>query len=249
MVLRSATSTGSALLLGLATLSRAAEVKVDKGVMILEENSYDGALAKFPSLLVEFYAPWCGHCKEFAPAYEKAAKKLKKNEPPVRLAKVDATTVWGKKKAEELSVKGYPTLIAFENGKVQAEYDGILEKDEVVLFMQAMSGPPALRQLKVMYTRGRGTLKILLRETPLGKSMRYVIFAWYPLVLLLLATTLVCLCSTCRGDGVPPPAKKPTPGDSSTPAKPAEAEGEKEKDETEDKEDEAEKTKGEKKDD
>jgi len=41
-------------------------------------------------VLVEYYAPWCGHCKSLAPIYEELAQSLKSN-PNVLIAKMDAT--------------------------------------------------------------------------------------------------------------------------------------------------------------
>lgn len=72
---------------------------------------------------VEFYAPWCGHCKTLAPEWAELATNLKGE---VKVAKVDATE--NKEAAGRFGVKGYPTIKFFPGGKKDddsaIDYDG-----------------------------------------------------------------------------------------------------------------------------
>ena len=60
-------------------------------VLDLSTGDFKSAIGQHDTILVEFFAPWCGHCKRLAPEYDSAATSLKSHDPPVPLAKVCKT--------------------------------------------------------------------------------------------------------------------------------------------------------------
>jgi len=129
-----------ALVVALA-LTVSGEVEKDEGVLVLTTDNFKETVDAAQYILVEFYAPWCGHCKALKPEYEAAAKKLVEQGSEILLGKVDATQQ--QSLAEDHGVRGYPTLKFFRNG-VASEYTGGRTGDEIVNWLNKKTGPPAV---------------------------------------------------------------------------------------------------------
>jgi len=97
-------------------------------VKILTDSNFE-KLTKEGSWLLEFYAPWCGHCKKLAPIYEQVATALKGK---VNVGKVDCTEQTGL--ARRFGIRGYPTIKFLKNGQVY-EYKGDRSQDDFVKFV------------------------------------------------------------------------------------------------------------------
>ncbi|CAN9503564.1 unnamed protein product [Ophioblennius macclurei] len=108
-------------------------------VLELGDADFDYLASEHETMLVKFYAPWCGHCKKLAPEFEKAASRLKGS---VQLAKVDCTD--HTETCARFGVTGYPTLKIFRFGRDSAPYDGPRTAEGIHQFMRKQTGPDSV---------------------------------------------------------------------------------------------------------
>lgn len=115
-------------------------------VIELTDSNFEKLVLKSDDMwLVEFFAPWCGHCKNLAPQWEAAATELKGK---VKLGALDATvnTVM----ASRYGVQGYPTIKFFHKGDVE-EYDGGRKSSDIVAWATDKAAvniaPPEVKQI------------------------------------------------------------------------------------------------------
>lgn len=119
------------------------EVVVEK-VLTLDHSNFSDVVEKSSFIVVEFYAPWCGHCKALAPEYEKAASILSSHDPPIVLAKVDANEEVNRDLASQFQIQGFPTIKILRNGgKSVQEYNGPREADGIAEYLKKQVGSPS----------------------------------------------------------------------------------------------------------
>jgi len=112
-------------------------------VATLTEATFDKHIAENEITLVEFYAPWCGHCKALAPEYEQAAVML---QGQASLAKVDCTE--HRELCSKYEVQGFPTIKLFRNdGEEPTDYDQARKADAIAKFM--------LKQKQAAFVEGK----------------------------------------------------------------------------------------------
>ena len=103
------------------------------------DNSFDSDVLKAEgAVLVDFWAEWCGPCKQIAPALEELSKEY---DGKLTIAKVNIDD--NPQTPGKYGVRGIPTLMIFKNGQVAATKVGALPKSKLYEWVESVVGPNA----------------------------------------------------------------------------------------------------------
>ncbi|KAF2862194.1 protein disulfide isomerase [Piedraia hortae CBS 480.64] len=101
--------------------------------IVVAKNYQDVVIKNDKDVLVEFYAPWCGHCKALAPKYDELGQLFKAHSDKVVIAKVDAT-------ANDVpdEIEGFPTIKLFPAGSKDSpvDYAGSRSVEDLAAFVR-----------------------------------------------------------------------------------------------------------------
>jgi len=121
---------------------------------VLSPDNFDSVvLDATKEVFVEFYAPWCGHCKRLTPIWEKLSSVFK-NDKDVVIANLDADA--HKDLGSRYGVTGFPTLIHFSKTDKSGErYSGGRELPDLVSHINAKAGTSRLENGQLSTDVGR----------------------------------------------------------------------------------------------
>ena len=123
-----------------------AAVAAKSAVLDLIPSNFDDVVLKSGKpTLVEFFAPWCGHCKNLAPVYEELATAFEFAKDKVQIAKVDADAE--KSLGKRFGVQGFPTLKWFDGKSDKPEeYSGGRDLEALSSFIAEKTGLKAKKK-------------------------------------------------------------------------------------------------------
>lgn len=94
---------------------------------VTEENFEEEVMKETKTVIVDFYADWCGPCKMMSPIIDEIAEELGEK---VKVGK--SNTDENLDLAQRFNIMSIPTVMVFKNGNVEKTFVGVTSKDEII---------------------------------------------------------------------------------------------------------------------
>jgi putative thioredoxin len=111
--------------------------------------------SKTTPVIVDFWATWCGPCKQLGPALERAVEGAK---GAVKLVKIDVDA--NPAVAGQLRIQSIPTVYAFVDGRPVDGFQGALPESQVKQFVERLTGPPEAGEIDEILAMAAESLQL-----------------------------------------------------------------------------------------